>query len=50
MIDKTLTFEVGGRNKSYQHIKGTEQAYVAADNIEIGFKNKVPLWLFGFLY
>jgi len=24
--------------------------YVAADNIEIGYKNTIPLWLFGFLY
>ena len=50
VIDKTLTFEVGGRNKSYQQIRGTEQAYLAADDIEVGFKNKIPLWLFGFLY
>ena len=21
-----------------------------ADDIEIGYKNKIPLWLFGFLY
>ena len=50
VIDKSLTFEVGGRNKSYQQVKGIEQAYIAADDIETGFKNKIPLWLFGFLY
>jgi hypothetical protein len=25
-------------------------SFVAADDIEIGFGNKIPLWLFGFLY
>ena len=24
--------------------------YIVADDIEYGFKNKIPLWLFGFLY
>ena len=50
VIDKKYTFEVGGRNKSYAQLKGVEQAYVVADDIEVGFKNKIPLWLFGFLY
>lgn len=25
-------------------------AYIAADNVEYGSYNKIPLWLFGFLY
>jgi hypothetical protein len=25
-------------------------AVIAADDIEIGFQEKIPLWLFGFLY
>ena len=25
-------------------------SYVAADDIEVGIGNKIPLWLFGFLY
>ena len=25
-------------------------SYVVADNIEIGYGNKIPLWLFGFMY
>jgi len=24
--------------------------FVVADDIEIGHKNKIPLWMFGFLY
>lgn len=50
LIDKKFTFEVGGKDKGLQQIKGMENAYIAADNIESGFGNKIPLWLFGFLY
>jgi uncharacterized protein len=40
--------EVGGKNKP---LKATKDNYlVAADDIENGYKNKIPLWLFGFLY
>ena len=49
-IDKNIVFEVGGKNKSNSQIKDIKNAYIAADNIETGFANKIPLWLFGFLY
>jgi len=49
-IDDTYTFEIGGRNKSADQIKGVENSYIAADNIEYGRHNKIPLWLFGFTY
>ncbi len=44
------TFEVGGKGKSFNQIRDLENAFVVADDIEVGFKNKLPLWLFGFLY
>ncbi|SHM63597.1 hypothetical protein SAMN04488057_102414 [Cyclobacterium lianum] len=45
-----MYIEVGGKNKKASQVK-TEAAFlVAADDIEIGFGTKVPLWLFGFLY
>ena len=50
LIDGTLTFEIGGRNKSFHQVKDEAHAFVAADEIERGFSNKIPLWLFGFLY
>ena len=43
-------FEIGGKNKSFNQIKDIKNSYVVADDIEIGFGNKIPLWLFGFLY
>jgi predicted AAA+ superfamily ATPase len=50
LIDGKLTFEIGGQKKSQKQISQTPDAYIAADDIEIGYKNKIPLWLFGFLY
>jgi len=49
-IDETYTFEVGGKNKSFKQIKDLPNSFVIADDIEIGSGNKIPLWLFGFLY
>ncbi|HNZ71896.1 MAG TPA: AAA family ATPase [Prolixibacteraceae bacterium] len=50
LVDETYTFEVGGKNKTTQQFAGIENAYVVADNIEIPVGNKIPLWMFGFLY
>jgi predicted AAA+ superfamily ATPase len=50
MVDGMYTFEIGGKNKSPKQIEGIENAFVAADNIEYAQQNKIPLWLFGFLY
>jgi hypothetical protein len=49
-IDGTIIFEVGGKNKGNSQIKNIEHAYIAADDIETGFANKIPLWMFGLLY
>ena len=45
-----LTIEVGGKNKNTSQVNHLDKYLIAADNIEIGNENKVPLWLFGFLY
>jgi len=50
LVDEKYTFEVGGKNKSFKQIKDIPNSYVVADDIEVGFGNKIPLWLFGFLY
>jgi predicted AAA+ superfamily ATPase len=49
-IDQTLTFEIGGKHKTKEQVKDIQNAFIAADDIEIGFQEKIPLWLFGFLY
>jgi hypothetical protein len=50
LVDEKYVFEVGGKNKGFDQIKNIPDSYIAADDIEIGIGNKVPLWLFGFLY
>lgn len=50
LVDEKYTMEVGGRKKGFEQIKDIEKAYVAADDIELGSGNRIPLWLFGFLY
>jgi len=49
-IDDKFIFEIGGRSKGFEQIKDIVNSYVVADELEIGFGNKIPLWLFGFLY
>jgi len=50
LIDNKYTFEIGGKNKSFKQIKDINDSFLAVDDIETGIGNKVPLWLFGFLY
>jgi len=49
-INHTYTFEIGGKHKTKEQIQGLQNAFIAADDIEIGYQEKIPLWLFGFLY
>jgi uncharacterized protein len=50
IVNERYIFEVGGKNKTYHQIAGLQDSFLAADDIEYGFGNKIPLWLFGFLY
>lgn len=50
LIDETYTVEIGGKSKNHKQLKDVHNSFVVADTIEIGFQNKIPLWLFGFLY
>jgi uncharacterized protein len=50
LVDDKYIFEIGGKNKTRKQITEIEDAWVAADNIEYVQQNKIPLWLFGFLY
>lgn len=49
LIDKSILIEVGGAKKTKKQIWQEDQAYIAADDIEIGIGHKIPLWIFGFL-
>ncbi|MBR5970770.1 MAG: ATP-binding protein [Lachnospiraceae bacterium] len=50
LIDGRYLFEVGGRNKSFEQIKDLPDSFLAVDDTEIGRGNRIPLWMFGFLY
>ncbi len=50
LINEKYTFEVGGKNKTQVQIHNVNNSFVAKDNIEIGFGNVIPVWLFGFMY
>ena len=50
LIDGEYTIEVGGQSKDGKQIADVPNAFIAADNIEYTLGNKIPLWLFGFLY
>ena len=50
VIDRKYTIEVGGANKDGKQVANVENSFIAADNIEYALGNKIPLWLFGFLY
>ncbi len=50
LVDDTYLFEIGGKTKGFTQIKEIENSFVVSDDIEVGYKNKIPLWLFGFLY
>lgn len=50
VVNDTYTFEVGGPSKSFQQIAGIKNSYLAVDEMPLGINNKIPLWLFGFMY
>ncbi len=49
-VDQKYIFEIGGKDKSKKQIATIENSFIAADDIEYGFQNKIPLYLFGFIY
>ncbi len=50
LVDEKYILEIGGKNKKYKQIKDLPHSYIVTDDIEIGSGNKIPMWLFGFLY
>ena len=49
-VNGKYLFEVGGKNKSFDQIKDIENSYLAVDGIEVGYFNRIPLWVFGMMY
>lgn len=50
LVDRKYIFEVGGQGKTGFQIKGSKNAFVVKDMLEVGAGNHIPLWLFGMMY
>lgn len=50
LADGKWLFEVGGKSKGFSQIKDIKESYVVSDDIDVGYGNKIPLWMFGLLY
>ena len=50
LVNQQYTFEIGGKNKRQKQISSIADSYIVSDDLEIGNTNKIPLYLFGFLY
>jgi hypothetical protein len=45
-----FVLEIGGKSKTKKQIKEKPNAFVVADDILLGDKRAIPLFLLGFLY
>ena len=50
LVSEKYWIEIGGKNKTKKQVSGLNNAYTVLDNIEFGYGNQIPLWLFGFTY
>lgn len=50
LVDEKYLLEVGGKTKTFRQVADLPDSYVVADDEETGAGNRIPLWIFGFLY
>lgn len=50
LVNSGLLIEVGGPNKPKAARRYASNVSVVIDEIEVGIKNEIPLWMLGFLY
>lgn len=50
LINDRYLFEVGGKGKTFEQIKDIPESYLAVDDTDVGFANRIPLWMFGLTY
>ena len=50
LVNGRYLFEVGGKNKTFDQIKDVPDSFLAVDETEVGYGNRIPLWMFGLLY
>ena len=42
--------KTSGAGKKYSQIADIPDSFLAVDDTEVGHGNRIPLWMFGFLY
>lgn len=50
LVEKRYLLEIGGHKKSFEQIANLPDSFLVLDDIEVGIGNKIPMWLFGFIY
>jgi uncharacterized protein len=50
LVNDSWLFEIGGPSKDDHQIRSENNAWLVLDEIEHPYMNRIPLWLFGFLY
>ena len=50
LVDRHITLEVGGHNKTFDQIADMPDSYVLADMLEYPIGKKLPLWIVGLMY
>lgn len=50
LIENRYLLEVGGKRKSFEQIADMPDSFLVVDDTVVGMGNKIPIWLFGFLY
>jgi hypothetical protein len=50
LVDDKYIIEIGGKGQGREQIKGIENSYIFSDDLEVGHRNRIPLWMLGFLY
>ena len=50
LIDRRITFEVGGQDKTFDQIADLPDSYILADMLEYPIGKKLPLWIVGLMY
>ena len=50
LVDEKYLLEVGGKTKTFKQVADLSDSFVVADDEETGIGNRIPLWMFGFLY
>ncbi len=50
IIDGKYIFEIGGASKNAGQLKQQDNAFIVADDIEMGSPMQIPLWVFGLMY